>query len=205
MCNKIQRINSYEDHRFDKDILRQHGAFIVDGIYKCSFRIINNDSAIVYFDKEIDVFKLIDEFRFYSEHITNFYDENMNLIKAFPPIELFQINLKDIQPSQIFVDIEKVKAIEGFVKSEEDIYIPLAKIKDYIISEDGHTRLYYAVTKGYSKVWGFFTEPGDYTEEFAEEARKRKVYSPYDLKLLTHEEYKLKWHKFCDDFFKERE
>lgn len=205
MSNKIQRINTYEDHRFDEDILRQHGAFVVDEKYKCSFRIIDKDSAIVFFDKEIDVIKLIEEFRFYSEHITNFYDENMNLIKAFPSLELFQINLEDIQPSQFFVDIEKVEAIEGFVKSWEDIYIPLAKIKDYIVSEDGHTRLYYAATKGYSKVWGFFTEPGDYTEEFAKEARKRKVYSPYDLKLLTHEEYKLKWHKFCDDFFRDRE
>jgi len=205
MSNKIQRINSYEDDRFDEDILRQHGAFIVDEKYKCSFKIINNDSAIVFFDKEIDVLKMIEEFRFYSEHITNFYDENKNLVKAFPPLELFQINLEVIQPSQFYVDMDKVKAIQGFVKSGEDIYIPLAKIKDYIISEDGHTRLYYAATKGYSKVWGFFTEPGDYTEEFAEEARRRQVYSPYDLKLLTHEEYKLKWHKFCDDFFRERE
>lgn len=40
MSNKIQRIDIYEDDRFDK---------------------------------EIDVCKLIDEFRFYSEHISNFH------------------------------------------------------------------------------------------------------------------------------------
>jgi len=205
MSNKIQRIDTYDDDRFDKDILRQHGAFIVDEKYKCSFRIINKDSAIVSFDKEVDVYKLIDEFRFYSEHIINFYDENMNLIKSFPFIETFHISIKDIQPSQFFVDIDKVKAIESFIESEEDICIPVAKTKDYLISMDGHTRLYYATTKGYSKVRAYFTEPGDYLEEFAEEARKRKVYSPHDLKLISHEEYKMKWHKFCDDFFRERE
>ncbi|WP_142412861.1 hypothetical protein [Hathewaya massiliensis] len=205
MSSKIQRINIYDDDRFDKDILRQHGAFIVDGKYKCSFKILNKDSAIVSFDKEIDVFKLIDEFRFYSEHIIYFYDENMKLIKSLPRKDIFYISLKDIQPSQFFVDIDKVKAIESFIESEEDICIPLAKINDYFISMDGHTRLYYAIKKGYSKVRAYFTEPGDYLEGFVEEARKRKVYSPYDLKLVSHEEYKIKWNKFCDDFFKEME
>jgi hypothetical protein len=205
MCNEIERINSYDDARFDKDILRQHGAFIVDGKYKCSFRIINQDSAIVYFDKGINVDKLIDEFRFYSEHIVNFYYENMELIKSFPPKETFYINIKDIQPSQFFVDMDKVKAVESFIKSEEDICIPLAKIDDCFVSQDGHTRLYYAVKKGYSRVRGYIIEAGDYIEEFAEEARKRKVYSPYDLKLLCHEEYKVKWNKFCEDFFRDRQ
>lgn len=205
MSNIIQRIDNYEDDRFDKDILRQHGAFIIDGKYKCSFRIINKDSAIVFFDKEINLNKLIDEFRFYSEHIINFYDNNMNLIKSFPTKEIFYINIKDIQPSQFYVDMDKVKAIESFIESKEDICIPLTKIKDYFVSSDGHTRLYYATTKGYSKIRAFFTEPGDYLEGFVEEARKRNVYSPYDLKLITHEEYKIKWHKFCDDFFSEME
>lgn len=205
MSNIIQRIDNYEDNRFDKDILRQHGAFIIDGKYKCSFRIINKDSAIVFFDKEINLNKLIDEFRFYAEHIINFYDNNMNLIKSFPTKEIFYINIKDIQPSQFYVDMDKVKAIESFIESEEDICIPLTKIKDYFVSSDGHTRLYYATTKGYSKIRAFFTEPGDYLEGFVEEARKRNVYSPYDLKLITHEEYKIKWHKFCDDFFSEME
>ncbi|NLZ34732.1 hypothetical protein N3C_1348 [Clostridium sp. N3C] len=205
MSNEIERINSYDDDRFDKDILRQHGAFIVDGKYKCSFRIINKDSAIVYADKEVDLDELIDEFRFYSEHIVNFYNQNMGLIKSFPPKETFYINIKDIQPSQFFVDAEKVKAIESFINSEEDICIPLAKINDRFVSEDGHTRLYCAVANGYSRVRGFLTEASDYAEEFAEEARKRKVYSPYDLQLLSHEEYKEKWHKFCEDFFRDKE
>ncbi|WP_283591861.1 hypothetical protein [Clostridium butanoliproducens] len=205
MNHKIQRINNYDDDRFDKEVLNQHGAFIIDEKYKCSFKIISKDSAIVLFHKEVDVFQLIDEFRFYSGHIINFYGEDMQLIKAFPPINIFYINIKDIQPSQFFVDIDKVKAIESFIKSEEDIIISLAKIKDCFISLDGHTRLYYGVSKGYSKVKGYLTEPGDYLEDFVEEARKRNVYSPYDLELISHEEYEIKWNKFCDDFFSKRE
>lgn len=205
MCNKIQRINTYGDNRFEKDILKQHGAFIVDEKYKCSFRIINKNSAIVFFDEEIDVYKLINEFRFYSEHIVNFYNENMEVIKTFPPKEIFYISIKDIQPSQFFVDMDKLKAIESFIESEEDICIPLRKVEDYVVSLDGHTRLYYATTKGYSKVKAYFTASGDYIDGFVEEARRRNIYSPYNLKLISHEEYKIKWDKFCDDFFKEKE
>ncbi|WP_291570313.1 hypothetical protein [Clostridium sp. UBA4548] len=205
MEHKIQRINNYDDERFDKEILRQHGAFIVDGKYNCSFKIVNEDSAIAFFDKEINVLQLIDEFRFYSEHIVNFYNKNMDLIKVFSPIKVFSILIRDIQPSQFFVDMDKVKAIQSFINNEEDIIIPLAKLKDSFISLDGHTRLYYAVSRGYTKVKGYLTEPGDYLEGFVEEARKRKVYSPYDLELISHEDYKIKWDKFCDDFFKARE
>lgn len=204
MDSKIQRVNTYEDDRFDKDVLRQHGAFVVDEKYKCSFRIIDKDSAIVCFDKKIDVYELIDKFRFYAEHITNFYDEDMRLIKAFPPIEFFYVNIKDIQPSQFFVDMDKVNSIETFIESEDDLYIPIAKIENCLISLDGHTRLYYAATKGYTRVRAFFTKPGDYLDRFVEEARKRNIYSPYDLELVSHEEYKIKWNKFCDDFFRDR-
>lgn len=205
MIHTIQRINSYDDGRFNREVLNQHGAFIVDEKYKCSFKIINGNSAIVIFDKEVDVFQLIDEFRFYSEHIVNFYSEDMELIKAFSPIKIFHIDIKDIQPSQFFVDMDKVKAISSFIGCEDDIVISLAKIEDEFISLDGHTRLYYAVSKGYSKVKGYLTEPGEYIEGFVEEARKRKVFSPYDLELIPHEEYRIKWDKFCDDFFSERE
>lgn len=205
MEHKIQRINNYDDERFHKEILRQHGAFVVDDKYNCSFKIVNDDSAIIFFDKEIDVLQLIDEFRFYSEHIVNFYNKNMELIKVFSPIKVFSILIRDIQPSQFFVDMDKIKAIQSFINNEEDIIIPLAKLKDSFISLDGHTRLYYAVSRGYTKVKGYLTEPGDYLEGFVEEARKRKVYSPYNLELISHEDYKIKWDKFCDDFFKARE
>lgn len=205
MSHTIKRINSYDDFRFNREVLNQHGAFIVDEKYKCSFKIINENSAIVIFDKEVDMHQLIDEFRFYSGHIVNFYSEDMELIKAFPPMNIFHINIRDIQPSQFFVDMDKVKAISSFIECEDDIVISLAKIEDAFISLDGHTRLYYAVSKGYSKVKGYLTEQGDYLDGFVEEARKRNVFSPYDLELISHEEYRIKWDKFCDDFFNERE
>lgn len=205
MSEKIKRIDSYVDERFDDEVLKQHGAFIVDGKYQCSFRIINKDSAIVCFDKEVEVLDVIDEFRFYSEHITNFYNENNQLIKAFPEVDIFDIEINNIQPSQFFVDLDKVNAIETFIKDEEDIIIALIKKDDQFISLDGHTRLYYAVSKGYSKVKGFLTETDESIYGFVEEARKRNVFNPSQLILVPHDEYEIKWNKFCDDFFCERD
>ena len=205
MSEKIKRIDSYVDERFDDEVLKQHGAFIVDEKYQCSFRIINKDSAIVCFDKEVEVLDVIDEFRFYSEHITNFYNENNELIKTFPEVDVFDIEINNIQPSQFFVDLDKVNAIETFIRDEEDIIIALIKKDDQFISLDGHTRLYYAVSKGYSKVKGFLTETDDSIYGFVEEARKRNVFNPSQLILVPHDEYEIKWNKFCDDFFSERD
>lgn len=201
MSNSIQRINSYDDDRFDQDILRQHGAFVVDAKYRCGFRIINRDMAVVLADEEVDVESLIDEFRFYAEHIVNFYDGGMRLIKSFPPLEIFYLSVAEIQPSQFYVDVDKVAAIADFIKSEEDIYIPVAIMEGHYVACDGHTRLYYARTQGYSRVRAFLADPGAYLERFVAEARRRKIYSPFDLELLSHEKYQIKWHKFCDGFF----
>lgn len=204
MSGEIERINTYDDKRFPKEVLRQHGAFIVDGKHKCYFTIINEDSAEVYYDKEINIDEIIDEFRFYSEHIVKFYN-NGELIKEFPPIKIFNIGIDSIQPSQFYVDVDKVNSISSFINCEEDIVIPLTKMGEEFISLDGHTRLYYGVTKGYKKVRGFITEPGDYIEGFVEEAKKRGVNTPRNLIPVSHEEYKIKWNKFCEDFFKDRE
>lgn len=205
MSRNIKRIDTYTDDRFDIDILKQHGAFIVDDKYKCSFKIINNDSAIVLFDREINILEVIDEFRFYSEHVTNFYEEGGKPIKVFPKVETFDISIEDIQPSQFFVDIDKVNAIDSFIKSEADIIIPLIKMEDRFISLDGHTRLFYAVSKGYSKVKGYLSETSEYIFRFVEEAMKRGICTPKELKLVSHRDYEIKWHKFCDDYFAARE
>lgn len=42
---EIERINACQDSRFDPDILRQHGAFLIDGRYPCGFRILDGRSA----------------------------------------------------------------------------------------------------------------------------------------------------------------
>lgn len=202
MTHKIQRINAYDDARFTKGVLLQHGAFLIDNQYKCSFKITERDAAVIEFDKEINIGEVIDEFRFYAEHITNFYDVNGKLIKAFSKINIFEVKVEEVQPSQFYVDADKVEAVASFISSGSDICIPLAKINGELVSLDGHTRLYLAVKRGYKKIYGFYTQTDDYISKFVLEAKIRNVFTPYDLSMLSHIEYEEKWNKFCDDFFK---
>lgn len=45
-------------------------------------------------------------------------------------------------------------------------------------------------------------ESDDYIMDFAGMARERGVYSVKDIKELSHEEYNVKWNKFCEEYFK---
>lgn len=199
---KIERINTYQDKRFSEKVLQQHGAFLV-GDKPYEVEIISATEAVVYGDK-IHQKRIIEEFRFFAEHISKFYNEQGECIAEYDPIELFEVQLSSIQPSQFFVDHEKKTAVENFIQSPEDIIIPLIEKDGRYVSLDGHTRLYVAVARGYHVVKGFLTESDEWIHSFVGEAKKRGVCSPYDIKELSHEEYEIKWNKFCDDFFENK-
>lgn len=198
---KVERIDNYTDNRFSKEVLYQHGCFLVDGIDPYEVEIVSDYEAIVR-GKDSNYYEaIIEEFRFYTPHITTFYDSFKNVIKCYPKKEIFEINLEDIQPSQFYVDQEKIDAIKTFLNKEEDIIIQVMQKDDRYISLDGHTRLYYAVMKKFKKVRAVLANSDDYISYFVEEAMKRNITTPYDLILVSHEEYKEKWHKFCDSYF----
>lgn len=200
---EITRINSYDDPRFSQEVLAQHGAFIVDGKYPCSFKIISADAAKVDYHDYTSISPIIDSFRFFAEHISIFYDKGGKLIASYKPVQIKNLPLDDIQPSQFYVDEDKISAVSTFISSSEDIVIPVMfnKAIGRYISLDGHTRMYCGFLRGYRSVRVFEAESNDYVFHFAEEAQKRGVYKASDIVLLSHDEYEVKWNKFCDDFF----
>ena len=200
----IERINDYEDQRFSPEVLKQHGAFMIDKKYPCAFKIISEDSAEIDFYDYSQMEPIIESFRFYAEHITKFYDKDGKLLAALKPVDIFVLNTEQVQPSQFYVDEDKVKAVSSFLKEGSDIIIPVMKQGDRFISLDGHTRLYYARTKGWKTVRAFETEVNDYVLEFVKEAIKRGVERVQDMELLSHSDYEIKWNKFCDDFFADK-
>ncbi len=203
----IKRINEYCDSRFSEDVLFQHGAFVVDGKYPCSFKITGENTAVVEYHDYNAVLPIIEQFRFYTEHITVFYDAKGDLIAKFPPVEIKRLSIDEIQPSQFYVDEDKIKAVSAFIHSENDIIIPVVfdeRIGRHI-SLDGHTRMYYAYLQGWKTVNVFKgSGAGDYIFWFAKEAIKRGVTKPSEIKRLSHKEYEVRWNKFCDDFFAEK-
>lgn len=197
---KIERINSYNNEQFSDKVLLQHGCFLVDGA-PYEVEIISDCEAIIRGENREMYLEAIEEFRFYAPHITRFCDDCGQVVKAYPEAQLLTISLDQIQPSQFYVDEDKIAAISTFIHKPNDIIIQVMPYEGRYISLDGHTRLYYAVIQGWDFVRAVIDDSGDYIYGFVEEAKRRNICSPKDMELVTHREYEEKWNRFCDHFF----
>lgn len=197
----IKRIDSYTDERFSRTALLQHGAYLVDG-EPYELEITSHDRAVIR-GKDPSVYPaLIEEFRFHAPQVSLFYDEEGGLLAEYPRAELVTVALRDIQPSQFYVDEDKLAAVGSFIKSAEDVIVQVIPWENGFISLDGHTRAYLAVQRGWKAVKAVVSETDDWVWAFVNEARKRGVLSPADMKLVSHAEYKVLWDNFCDEVFK---
>ena len=199
---EIKRINTYDDNRFSQIVLYQHGCFLVDG-QPYEMEIISDYEAIISGVDQAVYAEIIEEFRFYTPHITRFYDRDGQIIKEYPRAQLLTLCLDQIQPSQFFVAEDKIAAISSFIHKPQDIIIQVLPSEDRFISLDGHTRLYYAVMKGWECVRAVVESSDDWVYKFVTEAQKRGIYTPKEMTLVSHDEYEEKWNRFCDQFFEE--
>ena len=94
----IQRINTYSDRRFSQAVLNQHGCFLVDGM-PYEIEILSDSRAVVRGSDRAAFPQLIEDFRFYTPHITLFYDEAGALLKTYPPAPLLELPIDRLQPS----------------------------------------------------------------------------------------------------------
>ena len=199
---EIKRINSYDDNRFSQTVLHQHGCFLADG-KPYEVEIISDYEAIIYGEDQTVYSEIIEEFRFYTPHITRFYSREGQIVKEYPHTQLLTLCLDQIQPSQFFVDEDKITAISSFIHKPKDIIIQVLPNEDRFISLDGHTRLYYAVMKGWECVRAVVESSDDWVYKFVTEAQKRGINTPKEMALVSHDEYEEKWNRFCDQFFEE--
>ena len=197
---EIKRINTYNDSRFSTHVLMQHGCFLIDDV-PYEVEIISNYEAIFKGDNRDYYLPLIEESRFYTPHITKFYDENKNIIIEYPKEKIIEIELKNIQPSQFYVDRKKLSMIQEFIHEEKDIIIQAMPYQDRYIALDGHTRLFLATLLGFHKVYACIASVDESIYDFVNEAKRRKIFSPYDLIPLSHEEYETLWNSYCDAYF----
>ena len=196
----IQRINTYNDNRFSHTALQQHGCFFVDGA-PYEVEIISDYEAVVYGENQAVYTELINEFRFYAPHITRFYGKSGQMIKEYPRVQRLTLHLDQIQPSQFLVDADKITAISAFIQKSQDIIIQVLPHENRFISLDGHTRLYYAVMKGWECIRAVVETSDNWVYKFVAEAQNRGVYTPKDMALVSHAEYEEQWLRFCDDLF----
>ena len=197
----IKRVNSYDDKRFKLDVLKQHGAYLIDN-KPYEIEITANDEAIIRGENKEYFKELIEEFRFNAPQITTFKDIVGNIIINYPKVKLLKLNIKEIQPSQFYIDHDKLDAVSSFINSEKDIVIQVMPYKEGYISLDGHTRLYYAFLKGYKEIYAVESESDDYIFRFVDEAIRRNIKCISDMELIKHDEYEIKWNAYCDEVFK---
>lgn len=197
---EIQRIDTYDDSRFSHTVLHQHGCFLADGA-PYEVEIISDYEAMIRGENQAAYTEIIKEFRFFAPHITRFYEKGGQIIREYPRVQLLTLYLDQVQPSQFLVDADKIAAISAFIQKPQDIIIQVLPHENRFISLDGHTRLYYAVMKGWECVRAVVETSDNWLYKFVAEAQNRGIYTPKDMSLVSHAEYEEQWLHFCDDFF----
>ena len=197
---EIKRITEYNNSLFSEIVLKQRGAFLIDE-EPYEIEIISSDSALVRGKNRENFKKLIEYFRYYSPHILNYFDEDDKKIISFEKEPLLILEVDKIQPSQFYIDEDKVNALKGFIKNSKDIVIQVVKSDDGYICVDGHTRLFIAFLKNFKTVLAIETEFDDDTNYFVSQTKKRNIFTIKDLKLVSHSDYKKLWNDFCDSYF----
>ena len=204
---EIQRIDSYTDPRFPQEVLYQHGAFLVNGA-PWSFRVISDHEAMVSGEGLTPerLAEAAEDFRFYAEHITTFYDPEGTCFLELPPVERWEADIDSLQPSQFSVDREKCAAVGRFIRTAADVVVPAAVLEDGTLCVlDGHTRLYEAWRRGIRTAIVFEVSGWKELAGFVTEARNRGIYHIRDMALYSPEEQKEKWHDWCTAFFAARQ
>lgn len=127
------------------------------------------------------------------------------------PIDIHTVTIHDLQPSQFYISKEKLeKVLSWFNPQDLSNFepIPVKILQDKIVLMDGHTRIVAALLYNLPKVplvWESEELSWDMYEACIEACIDRNIHSPYDLKdkIISKEEYKLKWDAWCDQMQEE--
>lgn len=208
---EIKRVNGYSDPRFSREVLCQHGAFLVDGA-PWAFRIVSDCAAVVSAPaaSQEALCEAVEAFRYYSGHVTEFYGETGDVLLHLPPVERREVEIDRLQPSQFSVDREKCAAVGEFVRGTADLVIPVSALADGALAIlDGHTRLYTAWQRGIRTAMAYRCaqdngERAD-TAAFVREARRRRIFHIRDLAVYSPAEQEEKWLGWCKAYFAVKE
>jgi hypothetical protein len=122
-------------------------------------------------------------------------------------MKFFEMELINIQPSQLYVNKQKLaKVKEKF--NPKDIFtldlIPIKKIKNSLFYTDGHTRAFAAYQAGFTKIpviWEEEELDWELYQICIEWCTNEGIFSIADLseRVVNQKDYELLWYKRCDD------
>jgi hypothetical protein len=124
----------------------------------------------------------------------------------------FMMKLGEIQPSQLFINSEKLSLVmRTFDVNPRSIEsIPVKRIGEQIVFVDGHTRAFAAFRKGMSEVKVYWEEDGlDWVEYevCVDWCKKEGINTIADLKerVIPSKEYQVLWLDRCEKMQRELE
>lgn len=199
----IQRIETMADcPHADPHYVAVHNAYLVDDtpVY---FEFIDKSKVVIH-SSLFDLPKeLIEEFRFYNYQVTEFYRENGELLFSYEPVPLTLTEISSLQPSQFYINQAKMQSCKEWVMSADDLLIPVYPNTLFIC--DGHTRLYAGFQKGVTHCYTYPADGvGSYLSDFVQMTKERGISKISDMKVVSDEEYRIVWHQFCDEYFRNR-
>ena len=124
----------------------------------------------------------------------------------------FMMKLGEIQPSQLFINSEKLSLVmKTFDVNPRSIEpIPVKKIGEQIVFVDGHTRAFAAFLKGMSEVKVYWEEDELDWNEYevcVDWCKKEGINTIADLKerVIPSKEYQVLWLDRCEKMQRELE
>ena len=125
----------------------------------------------------------------------------------------FEMELSNIQPSQLYISEKKFKKIIDKIKrnGKDSLgIIPIKKLNDEIVFTDGHTRAFAAYKLGFTKVnvaWENEDLDWELYEICVQWCKDEKIFSIMDLadRVIDHKDYEILWYKRCNKLHKEIE
>ena len=121
-------------------------------------------------------------------------------------MEINELKLKDLQPSQFYISEKKLKDVEGWLNPTDLSCfepIPVKLLDGRLVMTDGHTRAVAALRAGLEMVplvWDEDELSWDMYRACVSACREQAIESPIDLlpRIISEEQYREQWDKWCD-------
>ena len=140
-------------------------------------------------------------------------DEKKLRVEMNSAMSSFTMQLKEIQPSQLYISEVKLKKVRTFLEVEAPRSIdpiPVKRIGDTTFFTDGHTRALALMEQGLEEIEVYWDQDNlDWLQylicvSWCEEAKIRKI-ADLRHRVVDHSTYRRLWHKRCDTMQKEAE
>lgn len=169
------------------------------------FEIINHHQAILHTEAMSCPELVIDEFLFYSGFISHIETVDGRIIYHQPKKKIISLEISKIQPSQLYINEKKLDRLLTWIKSPEEVIIPVIRRGTQWVSVDGHTRLKAAQLLGFKQIYVYVDEFEPYIDDFIQFCQQDKKFIIYDLPVISNEDYQIQWCLFCDQYFQQKE